>query len=84
MQATLHSAEARRAVTESQQFPPLELEGRPRVPTDQAAHYLGRRPQTLRDWACNETFPEGLRPVRVHGRLLWPVDAIRNLLGVGQ
>ena len=64
------------------QFQPLELETRPAVPTAQAAHYLSRRPQTLRSWACSETFPDGLRPVRINGRLGWPVDGIRRVLGV--
>ena len=73
MQATEHSANTRRAATEPQQFPPLELVNRPTVPTEQAAHYLLRRPQTLRGWACAETFPDGLRPVRLNGRLGWPV-----------
>lgn len=82
MQATQHSAVTRRAVPEPQKFPPLELEHRPRVPTEQAAFYLNRRPQTLRGWASAETFPDGLRPVRVNGRLGWPVAGIRRVLGV--
>jgi len=82
MQATTHGADTRRAVSESQQFPPLELVNRPTVPTEQAAHYLNRRPQTLRGWACAETFPAGLRPVRIHGRLCWPVAGIRAALGM--
>lgn len=81
MQSTHQSATTRRAVTESK-FPPLELVNRPTVPTEQAAHYLLRRPQTLRGWACAETFPDGLRPVRINGRLGWPVAGIRRLLGV--
>ena len=64
------------------QFLPLELEARPAVDTAAAAHYLNRRPQTLRGWACLETFPAGLRPVRVNGRLAWPVAGIRRALGV--
>jgi hypothetical protein len=40
-----------------------------------------RRPQTLRGWACLETFPDGLRPIRVNGRLAWPVAGIRRALG---
>lgn len=68
--------------TETQQFPPLELENRPRVSTKQAAYYLNRRPQTLRGWASAETFPDGLRPVRVYGILGWPMAGIRRLLGV--
>jgi hypothetical protein len=78
MNPTLHSADTRRAATEPQQFPPLELESRPSVPTDQAAHYLLRRPQTLRQWACLENGP--LRPVRINGRLAWDVASIRRLL----
>ena len=79
-QATQHSASTRRAATEPQQFPPLELESRPRVATEQAAHYLNRRPQTLRAWACLENGP--LRPHRVMGRLAWSVAEIRAVLGV--
>ena len=62
------------------QFPPLELEHRPRVSTEQAAHYLNRRPQTLRHWASSEQ--SLLRPIRVMGRLAWSVADIRNVLGV--
>ena len=80
MQATEHSTSARRAATEPQQFPPLELETRPRVATEQAAYYLARRPQTLRAWACLENGP--LRPTRIHGRLSWGMSEIRSLLGV--
>lgn len=61
-------------------FPPLEAETRPAVETAAAAHYLGRRPQTLRWWACYENGP--IRPVRVYGRLMWPTAEIRRLLGV--
>ena len=62
------------------QFPPLELENRPSVPTEQAAHYLNRKPQTLRNWAWLERGP--LRPIRINGRLAWPVAQLRELLGV--
>lgn len=80
--ATQHSAAARRAAIDPQQYPPLELVNRPTVPTEQAAHYLLRRPQTMRGWACKETFPDGLRPVRLNGRLAWPVAGIKAALGV--
>lgn len=61
-------------------YPPLELITRPAVDTDSAAYYLGRKPQTLRTWACYESGP--IRPIRVHGRLAWSVDEIRKVLGV--
>jgi len=62
-------------------FPPLELETRPAVPTEQAAHYLNRRPQTLRLWAMRDGAGP-IRPLRVNGRLAWPVSEIRRVLGV--
>ncbi len=63
-----------------QQFPTLALETRPAVDTATAAHWLLRKQQTLRGWACLENGP--LRPVRVHGRLAWPVSEIRRVLQV--
>ena len=78
--ATEHSADTRRAVSEPQQFPPLEQVTRPTVPTEQAAYYLNRRPQTCRAWACLENGP--LRPLRINGRLDWPVAELRKVLGV--
>ena len=80
--ATHHSAEVRTADATAPTFPALDSETRPAVDTAAAAHYLNRRPQTLRGWACLETFPAGLRPVRVNGRLAWPVADIRRALGV--
>ena len=62
------------------QFPPLQLEARPTVDTAAAAHYLNRRPQTLRCWATYENGP--LRPLRINGRLAWPVADLKALLGV--
>jgi hypothetical protein len=60
------------------QFTPLENETRSHVTTTAAAFYLNRQPQTLRAWACSEN---GLiRPMRVNGRLAWPVASIRALL----
>lgn len=63
---------------ENPQFTKLELVTRPTVTTEEAAHYLNRRPQTLRSWASTEAGP--LRPRRIFGRLAWPVDSIRKLL----
>ena len=79
MQTATHSASTRRAAFETQ-FPPLELENRPAVDTAAAAYYLSRRPQTLRAWACREDGP--LRPLRLNGRLMWPVAKLRELLAL--
>ena len=62
-------------------FPPLETVTRPTVPTDAAAYYLNRQPQTMRVWACLENGP--IRPIRINGRLAWPVARIRELLEGG-
>lgn len=60
-------------------YPPLQNETREAVETACAAYHLGRRPQTLRGWACFEDGP--IRPIRLHGRLLWPVAELKKLLG---
>lgn len=62
-------------------FTSLEQVTSPTVPTADAAHYLNRRPQTLRAWACLEN--GALRPVRICGRLAWKVADIRALLNGG-
>ncbi len=59
---------------------PLDHETRATVDTATAAFHLNRQPQTLRGWACLENGP--LRPIRVHGRLAWPVAELRRVLGV--
>ena len=47
------------------------------VSTDEAALLLNRKPQTLRKWACLENGP--IRPVRIYGRLGWPLEKIHQL-----
>jgi hypothetical protein len=61
-------------------YPPLEAVTRPNVDTTAAAYYTNRRPQTLRGWACFENGP--IRPIRINGRLAWPVTELKRLLGV--
>lgn len=58
----------------------MNLNENPRkvVPTSKAADLLNRMPQTLRKWACLENGP--IRPIRVNGRLAWPLDEITALL----
>jgi hypothetical protein len=64
----------------NQQYPPIESITRPTVETAAAAFYLNREAQTLREWACLEKGP--IRPIRINGRLAWPVAALREVLGV--
>jgi hypothetical protein len=61
-------------------FVPLDLEQRTHVDTSCAAHHLGRKAQTMRVWASTEQGP--IRPIRINGRLAWPVSKIRLLLGL--
>lgn len=58
----------------------LDRETRAAVDTATAAYHLNRQPQTLRGWACREDGP--LRPIRMHGRLMWPTAKLRELCGV--
>jgi hypothetical protein len=60
---------------------PLAQETRTTLTTAEAAHHLNRSKQTLQFWAC------GLRrgpitPLRVNGRLAWPVAEIKKILGL--
>ena len=58
----------------------IQEETRLAVDTACAAFHLNRRPQTLRAWASTEGGV--IRPMRVHGRLAWPVSELRRVLGV--
>jgi hypothetical protein len=59
---------------------PLAHEVRTALPTNEAAFHLNRADQTLRLWAMRQDGP--LLPVRVNGRLAWPVAELRRVLGV--
>jgi hypothetical protein len=61
-------------------FPPLISETRYSVGTATAAFWVLREQQTLRSWACHQSGP--IQPIRVHGRLAWPVSEIKRLMGV--
>ena len=80
MQAATHSAAIQPAQHFTGQFLPLEQVTKPNLKTEEAAHYLNRRPQTLRAWACLENGP--LRPRRVGGLLAWSTAEIKALAGV--
>lgn len=81
MQAPQLSTNPRRSAIEPQQFPDIQNEKRPYVSTETAAHWLNRRPQTLRMWAMR-TGTGPVTPTRIYGRLAWPVAEIKRLLGV--
>jgi hypothetical protein len=58
---------------------PLALETRTALPTNEAAYHLNRAQQTMRLWAM--TGSGALRPLRINGRLAWPVSELRRVLG---
>lgn len=60
------------------QFIPIEQVNRSAITTQEAAFYLSRQPQTLRCWAMRENGP--IRPIRISGRLAWPVKDIKKVL----
>lgn len=61
-------------------FPSIEEETRTHVSTACAAFWLNREEQTLRSWA---SLQNGLvNPIRVNGRLAWPVAEIKKVLGI--
>ena len=84
--ATHHSPEVRHGLTQPAAAPadfvPLHLETRTHVTTAVMCRHLNRKEQTARGWASAGTHPRGLTPLRINGRLAWPVTGIRAVLGV--
>ncbi|MDI4634142.1 DNA-binding protein [Pelomonas sp. V22] len=62
---------------------PLEYETRAALPTSEAAFHLNRAQQTLRLWAMHDGAGP-IRPLRINGRLAWPVAELKKLLGVAK
>lgn len=58
-------------------YPPLDGVTAPNVATEDAAFYLGRSTQTLRNWASHDAGP--VKPVKIGNRLAWPVADIRKV-----
>lgn len=62
------------------QLTPLAQEARATLPTCEAAKHLNRAQQTMRLWAMRGDGP--IQPLRVNGRLAWPVADLKRVLGV--
>jgi hypothetical protein len=62
------------------QYTPLDKEIRAALPTFEAAYHLNRAEQTLRLWAIRND--GAVKCLRVNGRLQWPVDQIKSVMGV--
>ena len=63
-------------------FPPLEEVTKPILTTAEAAHYLNRAEQTLREWSAHQMGP--LEPVHVFKKLGWKTRLVKALVGVAQ
>ena len=79
---TNQSAQTAHSQWTASKFPPLEQVTKPNLTTAELSHYSNMAAQTWRVKACYETFPEGLRPLRVCGKLAWPTAGAKKLLGV--
>jgi hypothetical protein len=64
------------------QFPPLETVTKSHLTTRELSYYTNMQPQSWRVKACYDTAPEGLRPLRVCGKLAWPTAGAKKLLGL--
>lgn len=63
-------------------FPPLERVTKPFLTTAEIAYYTNQTENTWRIHACHETYPEGLRPVRIGRRLNWPTGGLKKMCEV--
>jgi len=75
-----HSIQNRQQSRRELNLPPLEAVGKPNLTTEETAYYTNRTPKTLRSWACYENGP--IRPLRINGRLAWPVSEVKRILGI--
>ncbi len=87
LESTQHSTEtpspnAAKSANWEPQYPPLEQVTKPAVTTPEVAYYTNQAQQTWRSHACNETFPDGLRPIRIGNRLNWPTAGLKKLMRV--
>ena len=67
-------------IQDGERIVPLAHEQRATIPTAEAAKHLTRADCTLRLWACKGTGP--VQPLRINGRLAWPVADLKRILGV--
>ena len=77
-----HSAAIQAPQHFTAQYLPLEQVTKPNLTTAELAFYSNMAAQTWRVKACYDTAPEGLRPLRVCGKLAWPTAGAKKLLGV--
>ena len=76
----MEMASLRNAPNPDPVYEPVGNVNRPTVSTARAAFYLDRKVDTLQKWARYGKGP--IKPIRVNNRLAWPVDQLKQLLGV--
>ena len=59
---------------------PLDQVDKPVLTTQECAHYLNRKPQTLRMWSHKKSGP--ISPIVILGRLGWKTKEVKALLGM--
>ena len=80
--ATIPAKLAKLETKAPQNYLPLDSVTKPNLTTAELAYYSNMAEQTWRVKACYDTAPEGLRPLRVCGKLAWPTAGAKKLLGV--
>ena len=78
-------AQARELIASTRTHSPrqsLEHEPRTHVDTATAAYHLNLEAETLLKWSSKRNGP--IQPVKVRGRLSWPVAELRRVLGITQ
>ena len=80
--ATIPANLAKLETKAPQNYLPLDSVTKPNLTTAELAYYSNMAEQTWRVKACYDTAPEGLRPLRVCGKLAWPTAGAKKLLGV--
>ncbi len=63
-------------------YPPLAKVSKPTLTTREYSYYANIEQQTARVHACYGTGE--VQPLRINGRLHWPTDAVKKLLGVSK
>ena len=59
-------------------FAPLESVSKPLLTISEVAHYLNRRPQTVRVWTSRDTAP--IPVIRINGKPAFRTIDVRNLI----
>ena len=81
-QSSDSTLETKSVQTAKPAYPPLTEVTKPNLTTAEIAFYTNQAEQTWRIHACKETFPVGLRPIRIGGRLNWPLSGVKKICGV--